>query len=89
MTTPDPALEPSRRDARDISPTDSYRPADRVWVYRSGTWCAGIVEACSPRAATVTYRPNNARGTGVDTLTASYLLPRADRDPLLDAEDEA
>ncbi|GFJ92704.1 hypothetical protein Prum_063460 [Phytohabitans rumicis] len=37
-----------------------------------------------PRAATVTYRPNSARGTGVDTLTAVYMLPRADVDPLLD-----
>ncbi|WP_232071848.1 hypothetical protein [Phytohabitans flavus] len=55
-----------------------------MWVYRGGDWRAGVVETVSPRAATVTYRPSSARGTGVDTLTASYMVPRADVDPLLD-----
>ena len=81
---PAPTIDPNRRDPAKVTPTDSYRPADPVWVFRGGTWRAGIVEAVSPRAATVTYRPNNARGTGVDTLTAAYVLPRADVDLLLD-----
>jgi hypothetical protein len=81
---PAPTIDPNKRDPKAVAPTDSYRPADRVWVYRGGTWRAGVVEAVSPRAATVTYRPNSARGTGVDTLTAPYMFPRADADPLLD-----
>jgi hypothetical protein len=32
----------------------------------------------------VTYRPNDNRGTGVDTVTAHYIQARADVDPLLD-----
>jgi hypothetical protein len=81
---PAPNIDPIQRDPAAVAPTDSYSPADRVWVYRGGTWRAGVVEAVSPRAATVTYRPNSARGTGVDTLTAPYMFPRADADPLLD-----
>lgn len=79
-----PTIDPDERDPAEVAPTDTYRPADRVWVFRGGTWRAGVVESASPRAATVTYRPNSARGTGVDTLTARYLLPRADADPVLD-----
>jgi hypothetical protein len=85
---PAPNIDPNRRDPAQVAPTDSYRPADRVWVYRGGTWRAGVVEAVSARAATVTYRPNSARGTGVDTLTAEYVLPRADVDSLLDSKTE-
>jgi hypothetical protein len=81
---PTPTIDPSQRDPHEVAPTDSYRPADRVWVYRGGTWRAGVVETASDRAATVTYRPGSAPGTGVDTLTAPFLLPRADVDPLLD-----
>lgn len=81
---PAPTIHPEQRDPADVAPTDSYQPADRVWVYRGGTWRAGVVEAASTRAATVTYRPSGARGTGVDTLTARYLLARADLDPQLD-----
>jgi hypothetical protein len=81
---PAPTIHPSQRDPREVAPTDSYRPADRVWVYRGGTWRAGVVEAASERAATVTYRPGSAAATGVDTLTAPFLLPRADTDPVLD-----
>ena len=79
-----PTIDPDRRDPADVAPTDSYRPADPVWVYRAGVWHAGIVEVASARAATVTYRPTDARGTGVDTLTAAYLLTRAEVDPILD-----
>lgn len=79
-----PTIDPYRRDPAGVAPTDSYRRADRVWVYRGNAWCAGVIEAASAQAATVTYRPENVRGTGVDTLTAPYLLPREDPDPLLD-----
>jgi hypothetical protein len=51
-------------------------------------WRAGIVEAASARAATVTYRPGGSRGTGVDTLTAKYMLARPDIDPMLDGHVE-
>jgi hypothetical protein len=84
MTMPAPTIHPEQRDPADIAPTDSYRPADPVWVYRGGTWRAGVVETASRRAATVTYRPTENRGTGVDTLTARYLLARVEIDPLLD-----
>jgi hypothetical protein len=43
-----------------------------------------VIEAASPRAVTVTYRPGAHRGTGVDTFTASYVTSRADEDPALD-----
>lgn len=85
---PAPTIDPNRRDASGIAPTDSYQPSDPVWVYRGGTWRAGVVETASARAATVTYRPSGSRGTGVDTLTAQYVLPRADIDPLLDSQAE-
>jgi hypothetical protein len=81
---PIPNLDPEQRNPIEVAPTDSYQPADPVWVYRGGVWRAGVIEAASARAATVTYRPSSARGTGVDTLTARYLLARAETDPLLD-----
>ncbi|MEV4760905.1 hypothetical protein AB0J86_38180 [Micromonospora sp. NPDC049559] len=80
-----PTIDPHQRKPTEVAPTDSYRPTDPVWVYRSGTWRAGVVETTSAQAATVTYRPRDSRGTGVDTLTARYLLPRAEIDPMLDA----
>jgi hypothetical protein len=52
-------------------------------VYRDG-WRAGVIEAASPRAVTVTYRPGAHRGTGVDTFTAPYVTARSDEDPALD-----
>lgn len=79
-----PTVDPHRRDPATVPPTDSYRQADRVWVYRNQSWCAGVIETVSSRAATVTYRPSDSRGTGVDTLTAPYLLPREEEDPVLD-----
>lgn len=79
-----PVIDPDQRDPAEVAPTDSYRPADPVWVFKGGGWRAGIVESVSPRAATVTYRPSNSRGTGVDTLTARYMLARQDADPMLD-----
>jgi len=81
---PAPNLGPEQRNPADVAPTESYRPADPVWVHRGGTWRAGVVEAASQRAATVTYRPANGPGTAVDTITAPYLASRTDTDPLLD-----
>ena len=81
MSTPTNA--PPERDPADISPTDSYHKADPVWVYRNG-WRAGVIEAASDRAVTVTYRPGAHLGTGVDTFTAESVSARADEDPALD-----
>jgi hypothetical protein len=81
---PAPTIDPEQRNPNDVAPTDSYHPTDRVWIYRGGQWRSGVVETVSTRAATVTYRPSEARGTGVDTLTARYLLARNDEDPVLD-----
>lgn len=78
-----PSLAPPQRDPADVAPADSYHKADPVWVYRDG-WRAGVIEAASPRAVTVTYRPGTHRGTGVDTFTASYVTSRADVDLALD-----
>lgn len=76
-----PTIAPPERDPDEIPPAASYRKSDRVWVYRDG-WRAGVIEAASDRAVTVTYRPGAHRGTGVDTFTAQYVTPRADADPL-------
>jgi hypothetical protein len=82
-----PTINPEHRDPADVAPTSSYRPQDPVWVYRGGGWRAGIIESASTRAATVTYRPSHTRATGVDTLTAQYILARTDLDPQLDQRD--
>lgn len=78
-----PSIPPPQRDPADVAPTDSYSPADPVWVYRGG-WHAGVIETASPRAVMATYRPTAHRGTGVDTFTAAYVLARFDVDPTLD-----
>jgi hypothetical protein len=81
---PAPTVEPDRRDPKTVASTSTYLPADPVWVYRGGGWHAGIIETASSRAAMVTYRPRDCRGTCVDTFTAESLHARADRDPQLD-----
>jgi hypothetical protein len=81
---PAPTIDPEDRDPAEVAPTDAYEPADPVWIYRGGGWRAGVIETVSARAATVTYRPRGERGTGVDTVTAPYVLARSDVDPLLD-----
>ncbi|GGQ44409.1 hypothetical protein [Couchioplanes azureus] len=82
-----PTIAPPHRDPADVAPADSYHKADPVWVYRDG-WRAGVIEAASPLAVTVTYRPGTHVGTGVDTFTASYVTYRADADPALDNRQE-
>jgi hypothetical protein len=78
-----PTIAPPQRDPADVAPAGSYHKYDPVWVYRDG-WRAGIIEAASDRAVTVTYRPGSHRGTGVDTFTAAYVTRRADQDPAID-----
>jgi hypothetical protein len=63
---------------------DGYRPGERVWVHRSGSWRPGIVLHLSLEAVTVRYRPAEGRGTGVDTVTGQSLAVRNDDDPFLD-----
>jgi hypothetical protein len=76
-----PTIAPPERDPADVAPAGTYHKADPVWVYRDG-WHAGVIEAASDRAVTVTYRPGTHHGTGVDTFMPSYVTPRADEDPL-------
>jgi hypothetical protein len=83
---PAPTVDPEQRSSAQIAPTDSYRRYDRVWIFRDSVWRSGVVEAASERAATVTYRPTGDRGTGVDTVTARYVIRRAEEDPLIDRE---
>ena len=71
---PAPTIDPNQRNRAQVAPTNSYRPADPVWVFRGGTWRAGVVETVSPLAATVRYRPNGARGTGVSKLPSVIVL---------------
>ncbi len=78
-----PTIAPPERDPADVAPAASYHKDDRVWVYRGG-WRAGVIEAASDRAVTVTYRPGSHWGTGVDTFTAAYVTRRADQDPAID-----
>lgn len=81
---PVPTVHPEQRDPALVAPTDSYLPRERVWVFRHGRWRPGLVEVSSSMAATVTYQPAGTRGTGVDTVTALYVLPRADIEPTFD-----
>ncbi len=40
-----PMVHPDQRDPADVTPTDTYRRADPVWVFRNGSWRAGVIEA--------------------------------------------
>jgi hypothetical protein len=86
---PAPSIAPDQRDLADVVSTDSYRPTDPVWVFRGGYWHAGVVRAASPRAVTVSYQLRGAWGPGVVTVTAIYVLARADADPSLDRLSES
>jgi hypothetical protein len=81
---PAPTVHPDQRDPALVAPTDSYSRHEPVWVFRHGRWRPGLVEVSSAMAATVTYQPAGARGTGVDTVTAPYVLPRAEVEPTFD-----
>ena len=79
-----PTMHPYQRDPAEIAPACTYRRNDPVWVYRDGAWRTGIVDSASSLAIMATYRRTDHHGTGVDTMTARYVLPRADADPDLD-----
>jgi diguanylate cyclase (GGDEF)-like protein len=86
QSTPPPTLHPNQRDPAQIAPASTYRPNDRVWVYRDGAWRTGIVDSASSLAVTATYRRTNHPGTCVDTMTAPYVQPRCHADPYLDRQ---
>jgi hypothetical protein len=79
-----PTLDPDGRDPAAVAPTDSYHPDDPVWIHRGGQWRSGVVMTASAREVTVTYRPTDALGTAVDTVTARYVIARAEADPWID-----
>jgi hypothetical protein len=78
---PVPTIEPQLFDLADAP---SYRPGQRVWVFRDGAWRPGIVLHSSARAVMVRYRPGAGTGTGVDTVTGRSLADRVESDPGLD-----
>jgi hypothetical protein len=79
-----PTCEPHQRDPAAVAPAATYRPYDRVWVYRDRAWRPGVVERASSGAVLATYRHANGAGTVVDTMTAEYVIARDAPDPLLD-----
>jgi diguanylate cyclase (GGDEF)-like protein len=80
----DPIPDPGRRDPTAVAPAGTYKRNDPVWVYRQGAWRPGVVESASSRAVLATYRNAAGAGTGVDTMTAEYVLARDAADPVLD-----
>lgn len=83
-----PSSAPTRasvsREPAQAAPASTYQPGDRVWVYRNGAWRPGVVEAVASMAVMATYRCADGQGTAVDTMSARYVLPRADMDAQLD-----
>lgn len=86
---PAPTIRPEERQLSDVTPTDVYRQDDLVWIYRDGRWRPGVVEDSTMFAATVIYRSDCARGTGVDIRTAPYVLFRAETDSFIDCLNRA
>jgi hypothetical protein len=78
-----PTVKPDERGQ--VAPACGYRPGDRVWVHRHGGWHPGVVDRVSAMAVLVTYRVVDERGHLVDTVTADYVITRAEPDPDLDA----
>jgi hypothetical protein len=80
MTEPElpvpPTLRPDQRPTEQITPAESYRTGDQVWVFRHDEWLFGIVEGASPWAVMVTYQRQGMRGTVVDTVPAECLARR-------------
>lgn len=79
-----PTCDPSLRDPSDVAPASTYHRDDPIWVHRHGAWRPGVVEGASSGAVMATYRCGQGRGTLVDTMSAEYVLPRADVDAQLD-----
>ena len=49
---------------------------------RDGAWRPGVVVATSAMAVMCRYRRAEGLGTVVDTMSADFVVPRADIDPL-------
>lgn len=79
-----PTCDPIRRDPSDVAPASTYHRGDPVWVHRNRAWRPGVVEGAASTAVMVTYRCAEGRGTAVDTMSAQYVVPRADVDAQLD-----
>jgi hypothetical protein len=79
-----PTIDPQHLALSAGAPPDGYRPGERVWVHRAGSWRPGIVLSSSPKAVTVRYRPAESRGTGVDTVTGASIASRDEDDGFLD-----
>lgn len=79
-----PTADPETRSGDDIASTDRYPRGARVWVHCAGSWRPGIVLGSSEKAASVRYRPTEARGTAVDTVLAHKIVPRHEADPYVD-----
>jgi diguanylate cyclase (GGDEF)-like protein len=79
-----PTCAPVSREPSQAAPASAYQAGDRVWVYRNGAWRPGVVEGAASMAVMATYRCADGRGTAVDTMSARYVLPRADVDAQLD-----
>ncbi|GAA1809838.1 hypothetical protein HC028_18725 [Planosporangium flavigriseum] len=75
---------PIQRNPGEVATAGTYRRSDPIWVYRSGTWQPGVVEAASSTAVMATYRCGQGRGTAVDTMSVDYVRRRAEIDPQLD-----
>jgi hypothetical protein len=84
---PAPELDPNRRLLRDVAKPETFEAGQRIWVHRAGSWRPGIVLAASPGGVMIRYRPNEGRGTGVDTVTSHQLVSRDDDDPFVDRAD--
>jgi len=89
MTMSAPTVEPRYPASCVGSRPDGYRPGERVWVHRAGSWRPGVVLSSSTKAVTVRYRPSESRGTGVDTVTGDSIAARDDDDGFLDRLAEA
>lgn len=81
---PAPMANPDLYEPADAPAPADYRPGQRIWVHRAGSWRPGIVLYRSPQAVTIRYRPADGAGTGVDTVTSRSLAVRDDNDPCLD-----
>jgi diguanylate cyclase (GGDEF)-like protein len=83
---PPRTCDPNGREPDEVVPASTYHRGDPVWVHRYGSWRPGVVEGASVRAVMATYRCAQGRGTVVDTMSAEYVMPRADIDTQLDRD---
>ena len=81
---PAPTIEPTLRGPVEPLGQRDLPVGQRVWVHREGSWRPGVVLSAAGSAVMVRYRPTDARGTGVDTVTTALLALRHDTDPCID-----